>query len=63
MTLSTNPDFKYDVENKKFLDQRIGQVMSFANENYKIIDIKQNEVRVQALSNLKNTTIRWNAAR
>ena len=56
-------DLKYDVENKKFLDQRIGHVMSFANENYKIIDIKQNEVRVQALSNLKNTTIRWNAAR
>jgi len=50
-------DLKYDLENKSFSDKRVGDVLSFANENYKIIDIKQNEVTVQALSNYKKTTI------
>ena len=54
-------DLKYDLENKSFTDKRIGDVLPYGNENYKIIDIKQNEVTVQALSNYKKTTIRWNA--
>ena len=53
-------DLKYDLENKTFPNKRIGDVLLFPNENYKIIDIKQNEVTVRALSNYKMTTIRWN---
>jgi hypothetical protein len=51
-------DLRYDVENKQFNDMRVGSVMSFGGETYKVIAITQNEVTVQANSNQKQTTIR-----
>ena len=54
-------DLRYDLENKTFKDQRIGSTINFAGESYKIIAISENEVRVQAISNQKQTTVRWNS--
>lgn len=51
-------DLRYDVENKTFNDQRVGNTISFGGDSYKIIAITENEVRVQANSNQKQTTIR-----
>jgi len=51
-------DLTYSLENKTFADQRVNSVISFGGETYKIIAITENEVRVQANSNQKQTTIR-----
>ncbi|MBA4148279.1 MAG: hypothetical protein H0X66_09195 [Verrucomicrobia bacterium] len=55
-------DLNYNLENKTFNDQRVGNVITFGGESYKIIAITENEVRVQANSNQKQTTIRWKPA-
>ncbi len=51
-------DLSYSVDNKTFVDQRVNSVITFGGETYKIIAITENEVRVQANSNQKQTTIR-----
>ncbi|MFN7139598.1 MAG: hypothetical protein ACK4UN_09675 [Limisphaerales bacterium] len=54
-------DLSYPLENRTFNDQRVGSVITFGGESYKIIAINENEVRVQANSNQKQTTIRKSA--
>ena len=51
-------DLAYSLENRTFADQRVGNTIAFGGESYKIIAITENEVRVQANSNQKQTTIR-----
>ena len=53
-------DLKNDVDGKIFRDQRVGTNVVLSSDSYKIIAINQNEVRVQANSNQKPTTIRRN---
>jgi hypothetical protein len=48
---------KYDPENKKWTNQRVGGALSFAGENYNIVAITKNEVVVLAKSNQKKTPI------
>jgi hypothetical protein len=50
-------DLKYDPENKKWTNQRVGGALSFAGENYNIVAITKNEVVVLAKSNQKKTPI------
>jgi hypothetical protein len=61
---SYSVDLRYDLEqNKEWKDQRVGKVIYFYGDAYKIVYIDKNEVRVMANSNSKQTTIKWNAAR
>jgi hypothetical protein len=55
-------DMKYDPEKKVFLKRRKDDSISFAGEDYKIVDIKQDEVVLSAKSNQKKWTIKFNAA-
>lgn len=52
-------DVKYDVkpDNVNAKDLRVGDQLNFAGEQYNIIDINQNEVRLLAQSNQKNYTL------
>jgi hypothetical protein len=56
-------DLSYPLENKTFSNQRVGSTINFGGESYKIIAITDNEVRVQAISNQKQTTIRLNPSK
>lgn len=49
-------DLKYDPEKKTFLNRRVGSVLSFAGDDYTIVDIKPDEVILSAQSNQKRTT-------
>ena len=55
-------DLKYDPEKKVFLKRRKDDTISFAGEDYKIVDINQGEVVLSAKSNQKKWTIKLNAA-
>jgi hypothetical protein len=55
-------DMKYELENKSFADQRVGATVNFAGESYKVVAINENEVRVHANSNQKQTTVRLKPA-
>jgi hypothetical protein len=56
-------DLVYPPENKKpFNDQRVGDPLTLAGENYIIVAITSNEVVVSARSNDRRTIIRNNAA-
>lgn len=46
-------DLRYDPENKKFDNQRVGDHLFFANEDHNIVAIDQNEVILLAQSNQK----------
>jgi hypothetical protein len=50
-------DFQYDPDNLKFLKKRVNDFINFGGESYKIIAITENDVRVQAISTEKRTTI------
>jgi hypothetical protein len=51
-------DLVYPIENKPFVDVRVGNSLTFGGDKYKVIAISSNEVRVQADSNDKQTTIK-----
>ncbi len=50
-------DLKYDPENKKWTNQRVGGALNFASENYNIVAITKNELVVLAKSNQKKTPV------
>lgn len=50
-------DLKYDPENKKWANQRVGGALNFASENYNIVAISKNELVVLAKSNQKKTPV------
>ena len=52
-------DIHYPPDNLNFRDRKVGAVITFGGESYKIIAITENEVRVQAISTDKRTTILW----
>lgn len=54
-------DLKFDPESKKWLNQRVGSVLKFGNEEYIIVAINQNEVVLSAKSNQKKTTLTYNS--
>ena len=55
-------DLQYELGNKKFGDTRKGASLAFEGDTYNVIAILKNEVRVQAFSNLKITTVTWKGA-
>lgn len=55
-------DLKYDPERLVKTDLRMGSVITFAGGQYKIVDIKQNEVLLSDQSNEKKYPIKYNAA-
>jgi hypothetical protein len=55
-------DLQYELGNKKFVDTRKGASLAFEGDIYNVIAILKNEVRVQAFSNLKITTVSWKGA-
>jgi hypothetical protein len=55
-------DLVYPIENKTFVDVRVGTPLTFGGDKYKVIAINANEVRVQADSNDKQTTIKLKTA-
>jgi hypothetical protein len=50
-------DLSYPPEGQNFKDRRVGDPLTVANENYKIVAINPNEVVVSANSNDRRTTI------
>jgi hypothetical protein len=50
-------DLKYDPENKKWTNQRVGGALSFASENYIIVAITKTELVVLAKANQKKTPV------
>ena len=55
-------DLVYPIDNKTFADVRVGNSLTFGGDRYKVIAINGNEVRVQADSNDKQTTIKLKTA-
>jgi hypothetical protein len=53
-------DMKYDPESLVLLKKRINDTITLDNEQYKMIEITNNLIRVQSISNTKITTIKWN---
>jgi hypothetical protein len=53
-------DMKYDPESRTLLKQRVNEPFTLDNEQYKIVEITSNVVRVQSIKNTKITTIKWN---
>lgn len=54
-------DLKYDPENKKWYNQRVGADLKFDDDDYIIVAISQNEVVLSAKSNQKKTTLLYNS--
>jgi hypothetical protein len=50
-------DLKYNPEGKKWQDQRVGDDLKFAGDDYIVVAINQNEVVLSAKSNQKKTTL------
>jgi hypothetical protein len=50
-------DLKYDPENKKFLNRRVGAPISFGGEDYIVVAIDADEVILSAQSNQKKTPL------
>jgi|ERR1043166_5548488 hypothetical protein len=55
-------DLKYELANRTFPDTRVGASLAFEGDTYNVIAILKNEVRVQAFSNQKITTVTWKGA-
>ena len=53
-------DMKYDPESRTLLKERVNETFTLDNEQYKIVEITSNVVRVQSIKNTKITTIKWN---
>jgi hypothetical protein len=52
-------DLRYDPEGKKWQAQRVGADLKFANDDYIIVAIHQNEVILSAQSNQKKTVLTY----
>lgn len=52
-------DLKYGPEGKNWQDQRVGDDLKFAGDDYIIVAINQNEVVLSAKSNQKKTTLTY----
>jgi len=52
-------DLKYVPESKNWQDQRVGDDLKFAGDDYIIVAINQNEVILSAQSNQKRTTLTY----
>ncbi len=50
-------DLKYSPEGKNWQEQRVGDDLKFAGDDYIIVAINQNEVVLSAKSNQKKTTL------
>ena len=50
-------DLKYDPENKKWTNQRVGGLLKLGGEDYNIVAITKNELVVLAKSNQKKTPV------
>lgn len=55
-------DLKYPPESKTLTKQKVDETFTLDNEEYKIIAITNNAVRVQLIKNGKVTPINWNGA-
>jgi hypothetical protein len=55
-------DLKYDPESRFLMKQRINDLITLDNEQYKIIEITNNAVRVQSIKNTQMKTITWTGA-
>jgi hypothetical protein len=55
-------DLAYKPENKTWVSKRVGNAISFNNEEYNIVAITRNEVVLSAKSNQKKWTVTYNAA-
>jgi hypothetical protein len=53
-------DMKYDPESRTLLKERVNETFTLDNEQYKIVEITNDVVRVQSIKNTKITTIKWN---
>jgi hypothetical protein len=53
-------DMKYDPESRSLLKERVNETFTLDNEQYKIVEITNNAVRVESIKNTKITTIKWN---
>lgn len=53
-------DMKYDPESRSLPKERVNDTLILDNEQYKIVEITNNVVRVQSIKNTKVTTIKWN---
>lgn len=51
---------KYDPESRSLPKERVNDTLILDNEQYKIVEITNNVVRVQSIKNTKVTTIKWN---
>jgi hypothetical protein len=54
-------DLKYGPEGKNWQEQRVGDDLKFAGDDYIIVAINQNEVVLSAKSNQKKTTLIYNS--
>jgi hypothetical protein len=55
-------DMKYDPESRSLLKERVNDTFTLDNEQYKIVEITNNAVRVESIKNTKITTIKWNGS-
>jgi hypothetical protein len=53
-------DLKYDPESRTLPKERVNETFTLDNEQYKIVEITNDVVRVQSIKNTKITTIKWN---
>lgn len=54
-------DLKYGPEGKNWQDQRVGNVLKFAGDDYIVVAINRNEVVLSAKSNQKKTTLTYDS--
>jgi len=52
---------KYSPEGKNWQDQRVGDDLKFAGDDYIVVAINQNEVVLSAKSNQKKTTLTYDS--
>lgn len=50
-------DLRYEIENRSFNDQRVGDIVSFDGDHHKIVVITATQVRIQTTSTQKQTTL------
>jgi hypothetical protein len=53
-------DMKYDPESRTLPKERVDETFTLDNEQYKVVEITNNLVRVQSIKNTKITTIKLN---
>lgn len=55
-------DLKYEPQSQTFLKRHVDDVLNLDDEQYKIIEITNDLVRVQSVKNTRNWTIKWNGS-